>query len=361
MRGKRVGVIGTGASGVQVIQEAGPLASHLTVFQRTPNLALPMRQSKLDAQTARRLKDDYPARFKKRGEAFAGFDMDFLPKNAMDVSAAERRSFYEDLWARGGFSFWLSTFQDVLGNEDANRTAYDFWREKTLARLERPEMAEKLAPAVPIHPFGVKRPSLEQRYYEVYNQHNVDLVDLRTDPILKVVPQGVVTASGLHELDVLVLATGFDAVTGGLTAIDIRSTQGQSLKDKWAAGARAHLGMLSADFPNMVYIYGPQSPSAFCNGPTCAELQGDWVVQFLSDLKKRNITRFEATREAEDNWRDYSLSLTGPLFLKAESWYIGANVPGKPREMLAYTGGLPTYLQKCRECAEKGYEGIHLE
>ena len=359
--GKRVGVIGTGASGVQVIQEASRHAAHLTVFQRTPNLALPMRQKKLDEETSRRMKEDYPARFRRRGEVFGGFDFDFMPKSALEVSPEERLAIYEDLWAKGGFYSWIGTFNDVLMNEEANRTAYAFWRDKTRARIKDPAVADKLAPMDPPHPFGVKRPSLEQYYYEVFNQHNVTLVDLRKSPIERITPKGVKTKEGEHELDILVLATGFDAVTGGLTSIDIRGTQGVTLKDKWAKGARAHLGMASAGFPNLLYIYGPQSPSAFCNGPTCAELQGELVVECLEYLRQRRLTRIEATTVAEESWRDYSLELSqAGLFTQADSWYMGANVPGKPREMLAYTGGLPAYLQKCKECAEKGYEGFAL-
>lgn len=359
--GKRVGVIGTGASGVQVIQEASRHAAHLTVFQRTPNLALPMRQKKLDEETSRRMKEDYPARFRRRGEVFGGFDFDFMPKSALEVSPEERLATYEDLWAKGGFYSWIGTFNDVLMNEEANRTAYAFWRDKTRARIKDPAVADKLAPMDPPHPFGVKRPSLEQYYYEVFNQDNVTLVDLRKSPIERITPKGVKTKNGEHELDILVMATGFDAVTGGLTSIDIRGTQGVTLKDKWAKGARAHLGMASAGFPNLLYIYGPQSPSAFCNGPTCAELQGELVVECLEYLRQRGLTRIEATTVAEESWRDYSIELSqAGLFTQADSWYMGANVPGKPREMLAYTGGLPAYLQKCKECAEKGYEGFAL-
>jgi cyclohexanone monooxygenase len=268
VKGKRVGVIGTGASGVQVIQEVYQDVAELTVFQRTPNLALPMRQRKLDDETKRRMKETLPGRFRKRAETFAGFDYDFIPKNALDVSDQERLATYEDLWNRGSFRPWLGTYQDVLSNQEANDTAYAFWRDKVRARIKHPAVAEKLAPLKPLHPFGVKRPSLEQHYYEAYNQPNVHIVDLLESPIERVTPTGVKTKDGEAELDILVLATGFDSVTGGLTSIDIRGTNGQTLREKWSSGSRAHLGMASAHFPNLLYIYGPQSPSAFCNGPT---------------------------------------------------------------------------------------------
>ncbi len=360
-KGKRVGVIGTGASGVQVIQEVYRDAAELTVFQRTPNLALPMRQRKLDDETNRRMKETFPERFHKRAETFGGFDYDFIPQNALDVSEQERQATYEDLWNRGGFFPWIGTYQDVLSNEEANDTAYAFWRDKVRARIKDPAVAEKLAPMKPLHPFGVKRPSLEQHYYEAYNQPNVHIVDLLESPIERVTPTGVKTKDAEVELDILVLATGFDFLTGGLTSIDIRGTNGETLREKWSSGSRAHLGMASAHFPNLLYIYGPQSPSAFSNGPTCAELQGDFVVACIEHMRRNNLRRIEATPEAEEAWRDHVAELVAAtLFPRAQSWYMGANIPGKKREMLVYPGGLPLYLQKCKESADAGYAGFML-
>jgi cation diffusion facilitator CzcD-associated flavoprotein CzcO len=359
LAGKRVGVIGTGASGVQVAQEAARVAAHLTVFQRTPNMALPMRQTKLDEDTIRRMKERYPEIYDRRTKTFAGSDIDFLGKSALEVSDDERQAIFERLWEMGGFAPWVGSFNDVLVNEEANRAAYEFWRDKTRARINDPAVAEMLAPTEPIHPYGVKRPSLEQNFYEIFNQPNVSLVDLRSAPIERVTRSGIKTAAGEHDLDVLVLATGFDAVTGGLTSIDIRGTQGESLKEKWARGVRAHLGMAVAGFPNLLFVYGPQSPNAFCNGPTCAELQGDWIARLLDHLRQRNSTRIEATVAAEEAWRTQVLALAdATLFPRADSWYLGANIPGKPREMLAFAGGLPAYMAKCRESAERGYEGF---
>jgi cation diffusion facilitator CzcD-associated flavoprotein CzcO len=359
LTGKRVGVIGTGASGVQVAQEAAGVAAHLTVFQRTPNTALPMRQTKLDDDKIRRMKEDYPGMYERRTKTFSGMDLDFLAKSALEVADDERQATFERLWETGGFAPWLGTFYDVFSNEEANRAAYRFWREKTHARINDPVVAEILAPTVPIHPFGVKRPSLEQHFFEIFNQPNVSLVDLRTTPIEKVTRSGIKTATGEHELDILVLATGFDAITGGLTSIDIRGTQGETLSEKWAKGVQAHLGMAVAGFPNLLFVYGPQSPNAFCNGPTCAELQGDWIVQMLDHLRQRSWARFEATAAAEEAWRTQVLEIAdASLFPRAESWYLGANIPGKQREFLSFSGGLPTYMAKCRESAEQGYEGF---
>ncbi|HEY4833890.1 MAG TPA: NAD(P)/FAD-dependent oxidoreductase, partial [Bradyrhizobium sp.] len=360
-KGKRVGVIGTGASGVQVIQEVYRDVAELTVFQRTPNLALPMRQRKLDAETNRRMKETFPERFLKRAQTFGGFDYDFITKNALDVSDQERQATYEDLWNRGGFRPWIGTYQDVLSNEEANDTAYAFWRDKVRARIKDPAVAEKLAPMKPLHPFGVKRPSLEQHYYEAYNQPNVQIVDLVESPIERVTPTDVKMKDREVELDILVLATGFDFLTGGLTSIDIRGTNGETLREKWSGGSRAHLGMASAHFPNLLYIYGPQSPSAFCNGPTCAELQGDFVVKCIEHMRRNNLHRIEATPESEEAWRDHVAELVdATLFPRAQSWYMGANIPGKRREMLVYPGGLPLYLQKCKESADAGYAGFVL-
>jgi cation diffusion facilitator CzcD-associated flavoprotein CzcO len=361
MAGKRVGVIGTGASGVQVAQEAAGVAAHLTVFQRTPNLALPMRQKKLDEDAIRRMKEKYPEMFDRRTKTFAGFDYDVLAKSALEVSDDERQATFERLWEIGGFAPWIGSFNDILLNEEANRAAYKFWRDKTLKRIKDPAVAEILAPTEPIHPFGVKRPSLEQHFYEIFNQPNVSLVDLRSTPIERVTRNGIKTAAGEHELDILVLATGFDAVTGGLTSIDIRGTKGETLKEKWANGVCAQLGMAAAGFPNLLFVYGPQSPNGFCNGPTCAEVQGDWIARLLDHLRQGNYTRVEATVAAEEAWRAQVLELAdATLFPRADSWYLGANIPGKPREMLSFTGGLPAYLEKCRESAERGYEGFVL-
>jgi cyclohexanone monooxygenase len=359
--GKRVGVIGTGASGVQVIQEASRDAAHLTVFQRTPDMALPMRQQQLDGDAQRRLKEEFPARHAKRAEAFAGFDIDFIPTSALEVSPEEREATYEENWARGGFSPWLGTYHDVLSNAEANATAYAFWRDKVRARIKDPAVAEKLAPEVAPHPFGVKRPCLEQSYFDVFNQDNVRLVDVKESPISRITKKGVQVGEEEVELDILVLATGFDAVTGGLTSIDIRGAEGTGLSEKWADGARTHLGVATAGFPNLLMVYGPQSPSGFCNGPTCAELQGEWIVELLETLRRDGVTRIEATSDAEDAWTEHIAEVTdATLFPLANSWYMGANVPGKKRQMLNYPGGLPAYLQTCRDIAAKGYDGFVL-
>jgi cation diffusion facilitator CzcD-associated flavoprotein CzcO len=359
LTGKRVGIIGTGASGVQMAQEAAAVAAHVTVFQRTPNLALPMRQRKLDDAEVRRMKEGYAAAYEKRRVSFGGFDYGFLDKAASEVSEEERRETFERVWQIGGFAPWVGSFYDLLGNEQSNRAAYDFWRDKTRARIKDPKTAEILAPTEPFHPYGTKRPSLEQNYFDIFNQSNVKLVDLRTTPIERVTKDGVKTTADQYDLDILVLATGFDAVTGGLIDMNISGTDGKTLKDKWADGVRAHLGVAVANYPNLLFVYGPQSPNAFANGPTAAELQGEWITTMLDYMRGRDWARFEPTAAADEAWRQKVLEVAaGTLFPRADSWYMGANIPGKPREMLAYAGGLSTYMDLCNESAARGYEGF---
>lgn len=361
LTGRRVGVIGTGASGVQVVQEAGKVASHLTVFQRTPNMALPMQQRRLDEPSQREMKANYPEWFQRRAESGGGlFDIGPVAPSALEVSENERRAVFESAWQKGGFHFWGGTFRDISADKRANLLAYEFWRDRTRARIKDPVLAETLAPLVPPHPFGTKRPSLEQNYFEVLGQHNVALVDLRRDPIEEITATGVRTRSKLHELDILVLATGFDASTGGLTQIDIRGVSGRTLEDTWRSGVQTHLGYAIPDFPNLLMLYGPQSPTSFCNGPTCAELQGDWVVECLCHLRANGLTRIEARREAGQAWTQHMAELAaGTLLPLADSWYMGANIPGKHRQLLHHVG-VQEYLTLCRESASSGYSGFDL-
>lgn len=358
MTGKRVVVLGTGASGVQVIQEAAAVAKHVTVFQRTPNLALPMQQRRLTHDDNVQIRQTLPDRFDARYKSFAGFDFDFIPQNALDLSEEERNEAYERMWQEGGFALWLANFQDILGDEEANKTFYDFWRAKVLERVKDPEVADLLAPATPPHPYGVKRPSLEQNYFDLFNQDNVKLIDHNVEPILEVVPEGVVTESGLIQADVFVLATGFDNNRGGIMAIDIEGVGGAKLSEKWKDKVETHMGLTSHGFPNLILLYGPQSPSGFCNGPTSAEGQGEMVVEFLSWVKNKGYNRFDSTREVEKAWTEHLDGLfEQSLFTKARSWYWGANVPGKPRQMLNYCGGLPLYFEQWNATKEENYAG----
>jgi cyclohexanone monooxygenase len=362
LAGRRVAVIGTGASGIQVAQEASKVSTHVTVFQRTPNMFLPMGQRKLSAQDNARMKESLPDSFKRRGECFGGFDFDFLRQSALDLPKHERDAVYERLWAAGGFNFWLGTFFDIFTNEEANRTAYDFWRDKVRARIRDPRVADMLAPMEPPHPYAVKRPSLEQWYFDLFNLDNTTLVSLRETPIEEVVPTGVRTRERLHECDLIVFATGFDAVTGGLTGIDILSAdRSTTIKDKWRQGVRTQLGIATAGFPNLLFSYGPQAPTGFCNGPSSAEYQGECLVELLVHLREQGHTRIEAEPAAEEHWREHIMELAQhTLFPQADSWYMGANIPGKQREMLMYPGGLPRYLEEFAACRAQGYAGFRL-
>jgi cyclohexanone monooxygenase len=361
LTGQRVGVIGTGASGVQVIQEAAKVASHLTVFQRTPMIALPMQQRRLGPEDQQKLKMSYPAWFRQRAVSSSSL-IDVIPdeRGAKEVSEEQRRAIFEAAWQKGGFHFWVGTFGDILQDEESNLLAYEFWRDKTRARLQDPTLHEKLAPTKPIHPFGTKRPSLEQNFYDVFNQSNVELVDLREEAIEEITEVGVRTSDGRYDLDVLVLATGFDTTTGGFAQIDLRGVDGRTLQESWANGVKTHLGYSVPGFPNMLMLYGPQSPTAFCNGPTCAEVQGEWVVACLNYLRERGLTRIEATEEAAESWAAYLANVgEATLLPKADSWYMGANIPGKRRELL-YHPIVPAYVERCTESAERGYEGFEL-
>ncbi|KIK69888.1 hypothetical protein GYMLUDRAFT_236350 [Collybiopsis luxurians FD-317 M1] len=364
-KGKRVGVIGTGASGVQIVQtlaskpaDEGP--QRLTVFQRTPNLAIPMRQDGLDKEMQDKAKAFYPALLRRKRQTTVGIHYDRFPRNFYDASPEERLLLLEELWKTGGFSFLFANFNDVLTNPEANKEVYAFWRKKVHERIKSPQLREKLAPTLPVHFFGAKRSSLEMQYYDVYNQPHVELVDIKTCPIVEITPNGVKTADGReHELDLIALATGFDSVTGGLLDIRITGTDGISLKEKWKDGVYTYLGLMCAGFPNLFFVHGPQSPTAVCIGPTCSETEGDWIADCIRTMTEHNLACIEPTREAEISWREQVLNEASTRLIgTADSWYVGANVKGKKREILMYTGGAAKYIQICKEVAEKGYEGF---
>ncbi|EOD44651.1 putative cyclohexanone monooxygenase protein [Neofusicoccum parvum UCRNP2] len=317
-----------------------------------------MRQGPVGAQDQK--KETYKELHELRRRTFAGLDIEFSPRSALDDSDEERSRFFEARWEEGGLAFWLGTYQDVIRNEESNRHAYEFWRSKVLPRIKSPEKAELLAPAQPPYFFGTKRATLEQRYYEVYNQDNVDLVDSKANPISEVTPKGVVTADGvLREFDVLILATGFDSVTGGILSIDIKGVQGKSLNEKWAKGTYTNLGLMTTGFPNMMFLYGPQGPTSFCNGPTCAEVQGDWIVGTIRYMKEHGKIHLDATKEAEDEWRAHVNKVGDATLLPAtKSEYMGTNIPGKPKEMLNYLGGLVDYTARITSTIQTEFPGF---
>lgn len=302
LQGKKVAVIGTGSTGVQLAQELSQVASEFVLFQRTPNTALPMKQINYEGSMQEMPKSKYPALFSGRSESFGGFSFNFSPRVTFDDTPEQRRTFYESLWKEGDFHFWLANYQDMLFREDANREAYEFWKSKVRTRIHDPRLQELLAPAVQPHSFGCKRISLENGYYEIFNQKNVSLVDVNTTPIVKVTERGIQTTEKEWELDYVVCATGFDALTGGLMQIDIRGPSGESLAEKWKDGTKTYLGMAVAGFPNMFFTYGPQAPTALCNGPTCAEYQGEFIVNVLKDMRKQSLRCIEAKSSAEREW-----------------------------------------------------------
>ena len=359
--GKRVGIVGTGASGVQLTEQASLKAEHVTLFQRTPAIALPLRQRKLAPAEQHAMKADYQAMFDSRAGTFAGFDYEFSTASWHSHSPAERRKHYDDVWQMGAFRPWLGSYKELILEETASNEAYQFWREHVHARVKNPKVAEVLAPEKPPLLYGTKRMPLEQWFYEAFNQDNVDVVDLKKTPILRATPDGLETKDGLIKLDIILFGTGFDAVTGGPAAIDIRGINGRSLADYWKDGFRTALGTASAGFPNLFFIYGPQSPAAWTNGPSTAELQGEWVVACIKYMSEKGLHRIEATQKSEEFWREEVMNCAmGTLLPKTSSWWFGTNIPGKKSEPLYYAGGLPRFLELCWASAKEGYSGFQL-
>ncbi|KAJ3900726.1 cyclohexanone monooxygenase [Lentinula edodes] len=362
---KRAGIIGTGATAIQIIQEIAPHVAHLTVFQRTPNLALPMRQQSISAEAEEKLKKDlYPVFFRRRGQTFSGFDYDIDPKSIPDTTPEERLLAFEEKWEKGGLHFWVGSYADLFMNQEANDEAYAFWRKKVRERIPDPELQEKLAPMQAPHPWGVRRPSLEQRYFEVYSQPNVTLVDVNKAAIEEIVPNGLRTSDGtVHELDILVFATGFDMITGGITSIDIRGQDGLSIKEKWANGVKSYLGLASATYPNMFWIYGPQSPAGLSNGPSSIEMTSEWIINCIKYLKENNFSSIVPIEEAQLAYSEHVDQLgAAALWSKAKnSWYMGSNIEGKKVQMLQFPGGLPAYAKLCNDAATNSYDGFHLK
>ena len=354
---RRVAVIGTGASGVQVVQEAARRSRHVTVFQRNPVTAIPMRQRRFSPAEQAELKERYADLFRERNEPPGSLtEIRRIDVAALDVSADERERVYRAAWERGGFHFWVGTFNDTLTDPVANRLSYDFWRDRTRERIDDPATAELLAPTDPPYPFGTKRPSLEQDYYEAFNEPHVELVDLTATPIETVTTSGVRTADGVERpFDLIVLATGFDANTGGLTQIDLVDTDGRSLAERWEGEVDTNFGVAIPGYPNLLMLYGPQSSTAFCNGPTCAEIQGEWVVDLLEHLRAEAITRFDTDHDGARAWSAHLDEIAeATLFSRADSWYMAANVPGKRRQLLNHPMS-DLYLRRLRDEAAAGY------
>jgi cyclohexanone monooxygenase len=357
--GRRVGVIGTGSSGIQSIPIIARQAAHLTVFQRTPNFSLPAGNAPLDEEVQRARKATYPDHRQAARESGFGVPVDPPVKSALEATPEERRQSYQAGWDRGSLTGVLLTYNDLIVNKEANDTAAEFVRSKIREIVADPDVAATLSPTN--HPFGTKRPCLDTGYYATYNRDNVTLVDVRKSPIKEITPRGIRTVDAEYEFDSIVFATGFDAMTGALTSIDIRGRNGASLKEKWAEGPRTYLGIGVAGFPNLFIITGPGSPSVLSNMMVSIEQHVDWIADCVAYLRDRGLTAIEPTQEAEDAWGEH-VTVVGnaTLYPLANSWYMGANVPGKPRVFMPYIGGVGVYRQKCDEVAAKDYEGFAL-
>jgi len=356
LAGKRVGVIGTGATAVQLIPEIAKVVSHLTIFQRTANYCVPLRNGPIDPEWQREIKASYPEIFKKCSETPGAFMHQFDPRSALAVSPEERLAQYESLWAEPGFKKWLANFYDIMMPGEANEDYAEFIRNKIRERVKDPVVAEKLVPKD--HPFGSKRLPCESGYYEVYNRDNILLVDVREAPIERITPRGIKTRDAEYELDVIIFATGYDAVTGSLTRIDIRGEGGQTLKDKFAQGPRTYMGIQSAGFPNLFTMPGAGAGN-FTRG---AEPLVEWVSDCIGYMREHGFTRIAATPEAEEAWVQHVAEVGAKLLrTKANSWFVGANIPGKARVLLGRPATAPAMRAKRAEVAAKGYEGFLLQ
>ncbi|KAI8211224.1 Cyclohexanone 1,2-monooxygenase [Colletotrichum sp. SAR 10_76] len=354
VRGKRVGIIGTGSSGVQIIQEWGKSAKSTVVFQRTPNLALPMRQNKASAEDQNKRKPGYPEFFEKRQRTYGGQPVEPWNKNVFDDTPQDREAFFERRWQEGGFGFWIANYRDLYTDLKANREAYDFWARKTRGRLQDPVKRDMVAPLEPPHPFGTKRPSLELDYFDVLDSPSVQVVDVKKNKIVQVLPDGIRTEDGsFFAVDAIALATGYDAITGSMTNMGLCNVDGVPLAEEWKGGASSYLGMTRKGYPNMFFVYSVHAPTAFSNGPSCVEAQGSWIVDAIVKIDGSGLRYIEPTPEAEKEWKDKVNALSDrTLHPLTDSWYMGANIPGKPREQLNYLGGLDFYERECRMTLE---------
>ncbi len=359
--GKRVGVIGTGPTAVQVIQTIAPEVGHLTVFQRTANWCTPLRNHPLDPEAQHKLKESAAEIFEHCKRTFAGFIHDMDDHAGEGLAKEERWAKYEELYQRGGFALWLGNYNDVFTSREVADDVAEFLAAKIRERVRDPEVAEKLIPKS--HTFGTKRPPGEKDYYEAFNRDNVDLIDLRVTPITRITPAGVETEAGLHELDVLVYATGFHSLTGELMRMNIRGEGGLTLHEHWSDGPKTNLGVQFAGFPNLFAVMGPHNPATFCNISRCAENNVDWIIGCIRYLRENGFQTIQTTAEAEEAWTQRCYDSVKGLLLEEmqDSWFFGTNNPENVRgRFLMYAGGVPAYREMFKEVAAKGYEGFEL-
>jgi len=355
--GKRVGLIGTGSTGIQAAPVIARDAAHLTVFQRTPTYSVPARNGPLTPEFNRWVRENHEeiraiAQSTPNGHAFR-----IASRNVADVTPEERQAIYEAAWETGGLQF-RATFRDLMIDQAANDTAAAFLKGRILATVRDPKTARALADID--HPYAAKRPPIDTDYFETFNRDNVALVDLRADPIEAITPRGIRTQSTEHLLDVIVFATGYDAMTGPLLAIDIRGRGGRSLREDWRAGPNTYLGLQVPGYPNFFTITGPGSPSVLTNMPVAIEQHVEWITECIAHLRRSGIDSVEADPEAARKWGEHvNETANATLLSKAKhSWYYGANVPGKPRVFMPYAGGMARYRAICNDVAAKGYDGF---
>ena len=355
--GKRVGVVGTGSSGVQAIPVIAEEAKHLTVFQRTPQYSFPARNHPYKPGFVDEAKKSFHTLKKELRESAAGQINKVRKPSALDDTPEERQKAYEERWQEGGYLF---LYDDLLINEESNKTAQDFIRSKIKEIVKNPETAEKL---LPTYHWGTKRQILDSNYYETYNLDHVDLVDVKTNPIVEITEKGIKTTADEYELDIIVFATGYDGMTGPLFKMDIRGRDGVALNEKWENGesVRTYLGLSTHGFPNMFMITGPESPSVLSNMPVSIEQHVEWISDCIQYLRKHGIDKIEAEVDAEKDWSKHCREVAeATLMTKADSWYTGANIEGKARGFPIYIGGVGVYREKCDEVAANNYTGFQL-
>ncbi|HJU20102.1 MAG TPA: NAD(P)/FAD-dependent oxidoreductase [Stellaceae bacterium] len=358
--GRRVAVIGTGATAVQTITEVAKTVGHLTVFQRTPQWCAPLHNARITPEEMRRIRAHYPEIFARCQETYGCFIHATDPRATHEVMQQEREAFWEKLYGEPGFGIWMGNFRDILIDRKANALISDFVARKIRERVKDPAVAEKLIPKN--HGFGTRRVPLESGYYEVYNQPNVKLIDINETPIERITPTGIKTRDAEYEFDLIIYATGFDAITGSFDRIDIRGAGGVALKEKWRDGPQTFLGILVDDFPNMLMVMGPHA--GLGNFPRAAEYSADWVTGLIRFAQERGLTRIEATAAGAAQWTDHVIAASeGLLFTEVDSWMTGVNrnVEGKAtRRIMRYSGGHPAFRARCDAVAADGYRELAL-
>ena len=356
---KRVGVIGTGSTGIQSIPQIAKQAAHVYVFQRTPNFSVPAQNHPLDPKYQAEVKEHYRERRRMAKQSVFGIPLVPAEKSALELSSEEQRQTLEQAWQLGGVGI-MNVYNDLLTDRDANEIAADFVRSKIREIVKAPDLAKALCPTD--HPIATKRLCVDTEYFETFNRDNVTLVNLRRSPIEEITPKGLRTRYTEYDLDIIVFAIGFDAITGALFDMDIRGRHGLTLREKWATGPHTYLGLATAGFPNMFIITGPGSPSVLSNMVVSIEQHIDWIADCLVYMRERQLDCIEATVEAENRWMQHVHDVgNATLFpLCPNSWYVGANVPGKPRVFTPYIGGVAVYRETCDQVAANDYEGFAL-